>query len=122
MCLWKLSNVWEVGLWLETEAESFQLESLSLCNVLRKSLVYVAGCCTSCAVRVKSGQLRQPEALGISAELKSKVNYNSLFTCGFLIHHEKGFPCGLQINLSTHKLCFRACSEILINLTVRTLP
>ncbi|CAI9772479.1 unnamed protein product [Fraxinus pennsylvanica] len=29
-------------------------------------------CCTSCAVRVKSGQLRQPEALGISAELKSK--------------------------------------------------
>ncbi|KAM0951284.1 putative 2Fe-2S ferredoxin-type iron-sulfur binding domain, Beta-grasp domain superfamily [Dioscorea sansibarensis] len=30
------------------------------------------GCCTSCAVRVKSGQLRQPEALGISAELKSK--------------------------------------------------
>ncbi|XP_012080891.1 ferredoxin C 2, chloroplastic isoform X2 [Jatropha curcas] len=32
----------------------------------------LAGCCTSCAVRVKSGQLRQPEALGISAELKSK--------------------------------------------------
>ncbi|CAL9028975.1 unnamed protein product [Prunus brigantina] len=31
------------------------------------------GCCTSCAVRVKSGQLRQPEALGISAELKSKA-------------------------------------------------
>ncbi|XP_065876928.1 ferredoxin C 2, chloroplastic [Euphorbia lathyris] len=30
------------------------------------------GCCTSCAVRVKSGELRQPEALGISAELKSK--------------------------------------------------
>ncbi|CAK7356165.1 unnamed protein product [Dovyalis caffra] len=30
------------------------------------------GCCTSCAVRVKSGQLRQPEALGISTELKSK--------------------------------------------------
>ncbi|XP_010540779.1 PREDICTED: uncharacterized protein LOC104814439 [Tarenaya hassleriana] len=30
------------------------------------------GCCTSCAVRVKSGQIRQPEALGISAELKSK--------------------------------------------------
>eukprot|EP00258_Populus_trichocarpa_P037055 XP_024453074.1 ferredoxin-1, chloroplastic isoform X3 [Populus trichocarpa] len=30
------------------------------------------GCCTSCAVRVKSGQLRQPEALGISVELKSK--------------------------------------------------
>ncbi|CAI9095403.1 OLC1v1031351C2 [Oldenlandia corymbosa var. corymbosa] len=30
------------------------------------------GCCTSCAVRVKSGQLRQPEALGISAELRSQ--------------------------------------------------
>ncbi|KAG0476650.1 hypothetical protein HPP92_013023 [Vanilla planifolia] len=30
------------------------------------------GCCTSCAVRVKSGKIRQPEALGISAELKSK--------------------------------------------------
>ncbi|XWS49240.1 hypothetical protein CRYUN_Cryun13aG0147100 [Craigia yunnanensis] len=30
------------------------------------------GCCTSCAVRVKSGQVRQPEALGISAELKEK--------------------------------------------------
>uniref|UniRef100_A0A0E0NZP6 2Fe-2S ferredoxin-type domain-containing protein n=1 Tax=Oryza rufipogon TaxID=4529 RepID=A0A0E0NZP6_ORYRU len=31
------------------------------------------GCCTSCAVRIKSGQIRQPEALGISAELKDKV-------------------------------------------------
>ncbi|KAK2969518.1 hypothetical protein RJ640_029811 [Escallonia rubra] len=30
------------------------------------------GCCTSCAVRIKSGELRQPEALGISAELKAK--------------------------------------------------
>uniref|UniRef100_A0A1D1Z3M5 Ferredoxin-2 n=1 Tax=Anthurium amnicola TaxID=1678845 RepID=A0A1D1Z3M5_9ARAE len=30
------------------------------------------GCCTSCAVRVRSGQIRQPEALGISAELKSQ--------------------------------------------------
>ncbi|KAJ4782121.1 hypothetical protein LUZ62_066378 [Rhynchospora pubera] len=30
------------------------------------------GCCTSCAVRIKSGQIRQPEALGISAELKEK--------------------------------------------------
>ncbi|XP_010461079.1 PREDICTED: uncharacterized protein LOC104741854 [Camelina sativa] len=30
------------------------------------------GCCTSCAVRVKSGELRQPQALGISAELKSQ--------------------------------------------------
>ncbi|OMO93182.1 hypothetical protein COLO4_17063 [Corchorus olitorius] len=31
------------------------------------------GCCTSCAVRIKSGQIRQPEALGISAELKEKA-------------------------------------------------
>ncbi|KAG6545047.1 hypothetical protein Mapa_013741 [Marchantia paleacea] len=30
------------------------------------------GCCTACAVRVKSGQLYQPEALGISAELKEQ--------------------------------------------------
>ncbi|XP_038991323.1 ferredoxin C 2, chloroplastic-like [Hibiscus syriacus] len=30
------------------------------------------GCCTSCAVRIKSGEIRQPEALGISAELKAK--------------------------------------------------
>ncbi|XWS49581.1 hypothetical protein CRYUN_Cryun12cG0015400 [Craigia yunnanensis] len=30
------------------------------------------GCCTSCAVRVKSGEIRQPEALGISADLKAK--------------------------------------------------
>ncbi|XP_008808756.1 ferredoxin C 2, chloroplastic [Phoenix dactylifera] len=30
------------------------------------------GCCTSCAVRIKSGQIKQPDALGISAELKSK--------------------------------------------------
>ncbi|XP_003561243.1 ferredoxin, chloroplastic [Brachypodium distachyon] len=30
------------------------------------------GCCTSCAVRIKSGQIRQPEALGISAELREQ--------------------------------------------------
>ncbi|CAH2052992.1 unnamed protein product, partial [Thlaspi arvense] len=30
-----------------------------------------SSCCTSCVVRVKSGELRQPQALGISAELKS---------------------------------------------------
>ena len=33
----------------------------------------------SCAVRIKSGQIKQPEALGISAELKSKVALLSLF-------------------------------------------
>ncbi|KAL6126307.1 hypothetical protein ACLB2K_074358 [Fragaria x ananassa] len=32
------------------------------------------GCCTSCAVRVKSGKLNQPQALGISAELKSQLS------------------------------------------------
>lgn len=30
------------------------------------------GCCTACAVRVKSGTLVQPQALGISPELKEK--------------------------------------------------
>ncbi|XP_004509024.1 ferredoxin C 2, chloroplastic [Cicer arietinum] len=30
------------------------------------------GCCTSCAVRIKNGQIRQPEALGISAELREQ--------------------------------------------------
>lgn len=30
------------------------------------------GCCTACAVRVKEGQMSQPEALGISKELKDK--------------------------------------------------
>ena len=41
-------------------------------NLLTRRFLY-AGCCTSCAVRIKSGQLRQPEALGISAELISKA-------------------------------------------------
>ena len=30
------------------------------------------GCCTACAVRVKSGEVWQPEALGISKELKNQ--------------------------------------------------
>ncbi|CAJ2635198.1 ferredoxin C 2, chloroplastic [Trifolium pratense] len=30
------------------------------------------GCCTSCAVRIKNGKIRQPEALGISAELREQ--------------------------------------------------
>lgn len=29
------------------------------------------GCCTACAVRVKEGKVYQPEALGISEELKA---------------------------------------------------
>ncbi|KAG5540090.1 hypothetical protein RHGRI_020354 [Rhododendron griersonianum] len=39
------------------------------------------GCCTSCAVRIKSGQIRQPEALGISAELKSKARIGYALLC-----------------------------------------
>ncbi|AEE31502.1 2Fe-2S ferredoxin-like superfamily protein [Arabidopsis thaliana] len=40
------------------------------------------GCCTSCAVRVKSGELRQPQALGISAELKSqRISSLDLIQC-----------------------------------------
>lgn len=30
------------------------------------------GCCTACAVRVKSGTLTQPEALGVAAELRDR--------------------------------------------------
>ncbi len=30
------------------------------------------GACTACAVRVRSGDLRQPEAMGLSPELQSK--------------------------------------------------
>lgn len=30
------------------------------------------GCCTACAVRIKEGEMYQPEALGISEELKEQ--------------------------------------------------
>ena len=30
------------------------------------------GCCTACAVRVKSGEMSQPEALGVAAELRER--------------------------------------------------
>ena len=30
------------------------------------------GCCTSCAVKIISGKLEQPEAMGVSQELKDK--------------------------------------------------
>ncbi len=30
------------------------------------------GCCTSCAVKIVSGKLEQPEAMGVSQELKDK--------------------------------------------------
>lgn len=54
-------------LWL-----SAQLSYVSRLQFVIYNLTW-AGCCTSCAVRVKSGELRQPQALGISAELKSQV-------------------------------------------------
>lgn len=31
------------------------------------------GCCTQCAVKVKKGELSQPQALGISKELRDQV-------------------------------------------------
>jgi ferredoxin len=46
------------------------------------SSILLLGCCTSCAVRIKSGQIRQPEALGISAELKAKVIHLSCHAFG----------------------------------------
>ncbi|CAI0418554.1 unnamed protein product [Linum tenue] len=55
------------------------------------------GCCTSCAVRVKSGQLRQPEALGISTELKDKAWDMHCFVSG----------SRLQILKSKHKTRMR---------------
>ena len=30
------------------------------------------GCCTSCAVKIISGELKQPEAMGVSQALKDK--------------------------------------------------
>ena len=30
------------------------------------------GCCTSCAVKIVSGKLKQPEAMGVSQDLKDK--------------------------------------------------
>ncbi|KAF3644539.1 Ferredoxin-2 [Capsicum annuum] len=61
----------------------------------RSFYMLLAGCCTSCAVRVKSGQLRQPEALGISAELKSK--------------HDTSFACYCPQN--NHDMLFQKISE-----------
>ncbi|KAL6279695.1 hypothetical protein ACE6H2_016576 [Prunus campanulata] len=57
------------------------------------------GCCTSCAVRVKSGQLRQPEALGISAELKSKACVLRLFMKLISMHKVSWFCTLYSANL-----------------------
>ncbi|GFP99141.1 ferredoxin-1 [Phtheirospermum japonicum] len=56
------------------------------------------GCCTSCAVRVKSGQLRQPEALGISAELRSKsaLGHGVGTSSRFSYFPDNGFTVSLQ--------------------------
>ena len=35
------------------------------------------GCCTSCAVKIVSGKLEQPEAMGVSQDLKA-VSYTHL--------------------------------------------
>lgn len=78
--------------------------------VVSESLQYVAGCCTSCAVRVKSGQIRQPEALGISAELKSKV-YTIIFILRW-IHLIMLVHGDLKQGLSSGTLSARGSSEL----------
>ncbi|KAG6513878.1 hypothetical protein ZIOFF_024215 [Zingiber officinale] len=65
-------------------------------EVILLILSYCSGCCTSCAIRIKSGQIRQPQALGISAELKDKVGYIFMI---FLI-------ANLSDSVSQHILCF----------------
>jgi hypothetical protein len=67
----------------------------------------LAGCCTSCAVRVKSGQLRQPEALGISVELKSKVC--ALYFGSFYCSNKK--ILNMTFNLDLWTLCSRELVE-----------
>lgn len=49
------------GRYILWEAEDAGLELPYACRM---------GCCTACAVRVKSGELRQVEALGVSSELR----------------------------------------------------
>ncbi|XP_065857268.1 uncharacterized protein [Euphorbia lathyris] len=53
---------------------SFVTGSISL----SQSLCSIQGCCTNCHVSIKS-ELRQPEAIRISAELKSKVSLFFVF-------------------------------------------
>uniref|UniRef100_A0A0D9VXJ7 2Fe-2S ferredoxin-type domain-containing protein n=1 Tax=Leersia perrieri TaxID=77586 RepID=A0A0D9VXJ7_9ORYZ len=70
------------------------------------------GCCTSCAVRIKSGEIRQPEALGISAELKDK-GYALLSTGSSLgdISHEdllKETIMHWSSQWEMNKLCFKS--------------
>ena len=45
-------------------------QGLTLPNACRN------GCCTQCAVKVKSGSLSQNQALGISKELRDQVIYH----------------------------------------------
>ena len=39
---------------------------------LRLPFSWRNGCCTSCAVKIVSGKLEQPEAMGVSQDLKDK--------------------------------------------------
>lgn len=48
------------------------------------------GCCTACAVRIKSGEMYQPEALGISEELKEQ-GYG-LMCVGYPLTGARGSP------------------------------
>ncbi|RWW10706.1 hypothetical protein GW17_00025738 [Ensete ventricosum] len=66
--------------------------------------IYCSGCCTSCAVRVRSGQIRQPEALGISAELKAKV--------GCLLQTS----CALSFKTMTSSYCSGKCYSLIIEI------
>lgn len=54
------------------------------------------GCCTACAVRVKEGTLWQPEALGISAELKEQ-GY-ALMCVGYPTSGE--WDCGRELRVA----------------------
>ncbi|KAJ0051577.1 hypothetical protein Pint_03411 [Pistacia integerrima] len=65
------------------------------------------GCCTSCAVRIKSGQISQPEALGISAELKSKACFVTLSINVLQNTAESG--CFIQFRRQLHYFTLRQC-------------
>ena len=76
-------------IWSSGERVNFLLLWWVYLRVAYLTVVMTTGCCTACAVRVKSGQLYQPQALGISAELKDRVQNLSylviicppIFTC-----------------------------------------
>lgn len=80
------------------------IEICWICDAIFRFLImfgslkrFTAGCCTSCAVRIKNGQIRQPEALGISAELKDKARVTHLYSM-FMIFF---FNYTLELVIST---------------------